>query len=91
MRPIKTVVSVYGRPEWGLRKLSACSDEIDAEGPPSHWRARKRDIIFMLSPRVSMALLPALVRAREMGKERVRDAIGGPLCASASISVAPRG
>lgn len=33
-----------------------------------HWRARKRDIIFMLSPRVSMALLPALSSESERGK-----------------------
>lgn len=50
-------------------------------GGSAHWRARKRDIIFMLSPRVSTVLLPALVRAgrgRKSGRKS-RDTVGGPV------------
>lgn len=41
------------------------------EGGPEvcHWRAQKRDIIFMLSPCVSTARLPDLVRVRRERRE----------------------
>lgn len=55
-------------------------------GGTAHWRARKRDIIFMLSPCVSTVLLPALVRARRERKSR--DTVGGPVrTLSANIAV----
>lgn len=67
------------------KPFSESRRRVDTGG--SHWRARKRDIIFMLSPRVSTVLLPVHSWEREE-KERERDKVSrhrrgarpGPVC-----------